>query len=156
MRHARLVGLIQVLYRKMDFNECIGLYAPFEGSLTRREPRSNPKQRSLQSICGLQILPGRQIGLNSPLVCPAKHPVLVRTSDLRCCQSPSMLDALAAPWRARASGVLLHGTGTGTADELACVTNQRPSIFLASPSRLTWLLAVQNGWPVAGFNDTSK
>lgn len=60
------------------------------------------------------------------------------------------------PWRGRASGVLLHGTGTGTADELTCVNNHRPSIFLASPSRDTWLLAVQNGWPVAGFNDTSK
>jgi hypothetical protein len=50
----------------------------------------------------------------------------------------------------------LHGTGTGTADVLTCVNNHRPSTFLASPSRLTWLLAVQNGRPVAGFNDTSK
>lgn len=49
------------------------------------------------------------------------------------------------PWRARASDVLLHGTGTGTADELTRVNNHRPSIFLASPSRDTWLLAVQNG-----------
>ena len=47
------------------------------------------------------------------------------------------------PWRARASGVLLHGTGTATADELTRVNNHRPSIFLASPSRSTWLLAVQ-------------
>ena len=31
-----------------------------------------------------------------------------------------------------------------------------PSVFSASPLRSTWLLAVQNGWPVAGFNDTSK
>jgi hypothetical protein len=57
---------------------------------------------------------------------------------------------------------LLHGTGTGagtgteTADELTRVNNYRPSIFLASPSRSTWLLAVQFGWPVAVFNDTSK
>ena len=58
-----------------------------------------------------------------------------------------------------ASGVLLHGTGTPTADELARVNNHRPSIFFASPLRLTWLLAVQNGWRVAGFSrfsDTSK
>lgn len=59
-------------------------------------------------------------------------------------------------WRARASGVLLHGTGTPTAVEVTCVNNQRPSIFSASPLRFTWLLAVQNGRPVAGFNDTSK
>src|ERR1035437_9634763 len=51
------------------------------------------------------------------------------------------------PWRARALCVLLHGTGTGTADEPTCVNNHRPSIFLASTSRSTWLLAVQNGWP---------
>ena len=66
------------------------------------------------------------------------------------------------PGRARASGVLLHGTGTGggmgteTADEVTRVNSHCPSIFLASPSRSTWLLAVQNGKPVAGFNDTSK
>ena len=48
------------------------------------------------------------------------------------------------------------GTGTETADELTRVNNHRPSIFLASPSRSTWLLAVQFGRPVAGFNDTSK
>ena len=60
------------------------------------------------------------------------------------------------PWRARASGVLLHGTGTETADELTLVNNHRPSIFLARPSRSTWLTAVQNGWPVAGFNATLK
>ena len=59
-------------------------------------------------------------------------------------------------WRPEFEAVLLHGTGTPTADELACVNNHRPSIFFASPSRLTWLLAVQNGWPVAGFSDTSK
>src|SRR5215469_10132518 len=106
---------------------CVALYAPFEGSLTRREPRSNPKRRSAQSIFALQIPPGRQSRLNSPLVCPAKHPVLVRTSDLRCCQSPSTLDALAAPWRASASPVLLPGTGTPTADVLARVNNHRRS-----------------------------
>jgi hypothetical protein len=65
-------------------------------------------------------------------------------------------------WRASASGGLLHGIGIGagsgteTADELTRVNNHRPSIFLASPSRSTWLLAVQFGCPVAGFNDTSK
>ena len=47
----------------------------------------------------------------------------------------SVLDALAAPWRASASCVLLHGTGTPTADDLARVNNQRPSIFSASPLR---------------------
>ena len=60
------------------------------------------------------------------------------------------------PWQARASGVLLHGTGTETADELTRVNNHRPWIFLASPSRSTWLLAAHNGWPVSGSNDTSK
>jgi hypothetical protein len=66
------------------------------------------------------------------------------------------------PWQARASGVLFHGTGTGagtgteTADELTRVNNHRPSIFWASPSRFTWLLAVQFGRPVVAFNDTSK
>src|SRR5580658_6311339 len=59
-------------------------------------------------------------------------------------------------WQARASGVLLHGTGTGTADELTFVNNHCPSIFLASPSRPAWLLAVQDGRPVVGSNDTSK
>jgi hypothetical protein len=44
--------------------------------------------------------------------------------------------------------------GTGTVDELACVNNHRPSIFLPSPSRSTWLFPVQNGRPVAGFDDT--
>lgn len=58
--------------------------------------------------------------------------------------------------------VLLHGTGIGagtgtpTAEELTRVNNQRPSIFLASPSRSTWLLAVQFGRPVTEFKDTSK
>ena len=69
-------------------------------------------------------------------------------------------DARAEPWRARAPGGLRHGTGGGTgtetADELTRVNNHRPSIFWASPSRSTWLLAVQFGRPVAAFNDTSK
>src|ERR1700684_3672142 len=65
-------------------------------------------------------------------------------------------DTRATPSRARASGVLPHGTGTETADELTLVKNHRPSIFLASPSRSTWLTAVQNVWPVAGFNATLK
>ena len=70
----------------------------------------------------------------------------------------NIADVMHAPRasRARASGVLLHGTGTGTADELTRVKNHRPSIFLASPSRSTWLFAVQKGRPVAGFTDTSK
>jgi hypothetical protein len=78
----------------------------------------------------------------------------------------NIADVMHAPRasRARASGVLLHGTGTGTAagtgtetaDELTRVNNHRPSIFLASPSRSTWLTAVQNGKPVAGFNATLK
>jgi len=52
-------------------------------------------------------------------------------------------DARAAPsTRACIGVVLLHGIGTGTADELTRVNNHRPSIFLASPSRSTWLLAV--------------
>lgn len=65
-------------------------------------------------------------------------------------------DARPASLASASIGCLLHGTGTGTADELTFVNNHCPSIFLASPSRLTWLLAVQYGWPVAGSNDTSK
>jgi hypothetical protein len=55
-----------------------------------------------------------------------------------------------------APGMSLHGIGTGTATPLSCVNNHRPSIFLALPTRATWLTAVQNGNPVAGFNATSK
>jgi hypothetical protein len=60
------------------------------------------------------------------------------------------------PWGARTSGVLLHGTGTETTDELTCVNNHRPSIFLASPLRSTWLLAAHSGKLVVGSKDTSK
>ena len=62
------------------------------------------------------------------------------------------------PWRARASCVLLHGIGIPTAAELSTrVNNHRPSIFLASPSRSAWFLAVQFGRPQwQAFNDTSK
>src|ERR1700749_2886777 len=67
-------------------------------------------------------------------------------------------------WRASASRVFLHGSGTPTAGGIGIptavvltrVNNHFPSIFMASPVRSTWLLAVQNGWPVAGFVDTSK
>ena len=131
----------------------------------RRDPRSNPERRSAESVFALQIQRGRQSGLNSPLVCSAKHPV---GSERQTCDAAgadrSMLDALAASWRASASRVLLHGTGTPTAGGIGIptavvltrVNNHFPSIFIASPVRSTWLLAVQNGWPVAGFVDTSK
>ena len=48
-------------------------------------------------------------------------------------------------------------TGTGTGEELTVVNNHRRPIFLASPSRFTWLLAVQNGWPLTEhvFEDDS-
>jgi hypothetical protein len=49
-----------------------------------------------------------------------------------------------------------YGIGTPTAAELTCVNNHFPSIFFATPSRSTWLFAVQKGRPVAGFKDTSK
>jgi len=49
-----------------------------------------------------------------------------------------------------------YGIGIPTAAELTLVNNHLPLIFFASPLRYTWLLAVQDGWPVAGSNDTSK
>ena len=71
-------------------------------------------------------------------------------------------DALAAlPASECIACFLLHGieigagNGTGTADEVTRVNNHRPSIFLASPSRSTWLLAAQSGWPVAGSSGES-
>ena len=49
-----------------------------------------------------------------------------------------------------------YGIGIPTAAELTRVNNHFPSIFFATPSRSTWLFAVQKGRPVAGFKDTSK
>jgi hypothetical protein len=49
-----------------------------------------------------------------------------------------------------------YGIGMPTAPDVTRVNNHFPSIFLASPSRSTWLFAVQKGRPVAGFKDTSK
>jgi hypothetical protein len=52
------------------------------------------------------------------------------------------------PWRARASGVLLHGTGTGAADELTRVDNHRPSIFWLHRQGLrgSWLSKTAGPW----------
>jgi hypothetical protein len=53
-------------------------------------------------------------------------------------------------------GPVCYGIGIPTVAELTFVNNHFPSIFFATPSRSTWLFAVQKGRPVAGFKDTSK
>ena len=124
--------------------------------LIRREPRSNPERRSAESVFALQIQPSRRSGLISLL--RFARPNIPTGSNVRPAVLPKPVDVgcTRCARGERVHRVLLHGTGTPTADELARVNNHRPSIFSASPSRFTWLLAVQNGWPVAGFNDTSK
>jgi hypothetical protein len=61
--------------------------------------------------------------------------------------------AVPASSSAKAAG---YGIGIPTEPELTFVNNHFPLIFLASPSRSTWLFAVQLGRPVAEFTDTSK
>ena len=117
---------------------------------------SNPERRSAESVFALQIQLSRRSGPISLLVLPAKHRVWFERQTCGAAKAHRCWMHSLRPWRASALGALLHGTGTPTADELARFNNHRPSIFSASPLRYTWLLAVQNGWPVAGFVDTSK
>jgi hypothetical protein len=125
--------------------------------LIRRDPRSNPERRSAESVfrSADSAQPPERANLAASS-CPAKHPVWFDRETCGAAKDCRRWLHSLRPWRASASGGLLHGTGTPTADELARVNNQRPSIFSASPLRYTWLLAVQFGRPVAGFNDTSK